>query len=209
MYSYFLSMTYSMLLQATYENHCILVSGEGQIRQISRPAGDAPTRNWYTEGIQRRYAPFIRVLGERMGFAALPYLACQTSLLLGMALVVDLTALPVLFALKLGFLGGSQVAVVRSLIPRFLALNLGLGFLQLGSLAGAQLTILDAVGNAVLLVLLAIVYMVFPLMSLLVLAGADIQIAIRRRWRSGRRRSGLLSRSSGGGRGLGGGKAYK
>src|SRR5579864_2296518 len=144
-------------------------------------------------------------------------------LFLGMPLVMNFSALCVLFFLKLRLLLRSQMAVVCGLIPGFLLLNFGLGFFKLRSLRSTQLTILDAVGNAVLLAFFSVVYVVFPPMALLVAAGTDVQMvtgswptvvsrtitvrpipvvgAVIRRGRDGS----LIRRRSGGGCSLGGG----
>ena len=73
---------------------------------------------------------------------------------------VDLAAGFVLFLVELVLLGLGQVTVVGGHIGLFLVLSFCFAILQVGSLSRRELVVLDAVGDAVLLVLLAGVHFV-------------------------------------------------
>src|SRR5271165_1939779 len=76
--------------------------------------------------------------------------------LLGVLLLVDLLAEPVLLPVDLRFLGIGQLAAVGRAIARYFAVECALLVLQLGSLSGRQCSRLDALCDPVLLVLPAL-----------------------------------------------------
>src|SRR5271155_872848 len=78
-----------------------------------------------------------------------------TGLFVFVLVFVDLPAGLVLFLVELVLLGLGQVTVVGGHIGLFLVLGLGFAILQVRGLSRRELIVFDAIGDAVLLVLLA------------------------------------------------------
>jgi len=126
--------------------------------------------------------------------------------LLGMPVVMDLLAYFILRTLEVLLLLRREVSTVCSLVRLFPVLNRVLSVLEVGGLTSAELAVLDPVANAVLLVLLTLVYVVFPTVALLTAARAGVESRGRLAARS---RSGGLGRCRSLVGGLGGGRADK
>jgi len=97
-------------------------------------------------------------------------------MLLRVLVVVDLFAHFVLRALEVLFFLRREVATVLGFVLGFALLDLVFTVFQVRSLTGTQLSVLDSVGNAILLVLLASVDVVLPAMASFMAARADIQL---------------------------------
>src|SRR5262245_41308953 len=77
----------------------------------------------------------------------------------------DAAADAILAVIQLGLLRLGQMAIVFRHVTLFLPLNAGFALLQMGSFLGAQRAVVDPVGNALLLVSLAAVYLIHPRMA--------------------------------------------
>src|SRR5208337_420155 len=89
-----------------------------------------------------------------------------------MLVLVDFGALTVGFLVELLLVLLGEVAVVLGHISLFVVLQTLLALFQVGSLPRRQLVVLDAVGNAVLLVLFALIDLIDPRMAGINLARA-------------------------------------
>jgi hypothetical protein len=121
---------------------------------------------------------------------------------------IDLLAHLVLRALEVLLFLLREVAAMFGLVLRFALLDLVLTIFQMRSLARAQFAVLDSVGDAVLLVLLTIVNVVFPIVPCLLAARSRVLRGRACRGSGGGRLRGL-SRGLCGARGLGGRRARK
>jgi hypothetical protein len=97
---------------------------------------------------------------------------------------MDLPAHFVLRLLEVLPLLGSETSVVFGFVRRFPIFNGSFAVLKMSCLASSHLIVPDAVGNAILLVLLTLVHVVLPTMACLGLAGPRIEGS----WVGGRRR---------------------
>jgi hypothetical protein len=78
----------------------------------------------------------------------------------GMALIMDAAAFAVLFAVQMTLLPLGEVAVVLGHIALLLILDAILSILVMPDLVSIELAVFDAIINAVLLVVLTVIYLV-------------------------------------------------
>jgi hypothetical protein len=85
----------------------------------------------------------------------------QKTYLLVVLVFVDALADPVLALIQVALFGLGQMAVMLRHVIGFLLLHAGLAPFQIGSLLRAQRAVVDAVGDTLLLILFAAVYLIY------------------------------------------------
>ncbi|SPE44193.1 exported hypothetical protein [Candidatus Sulfotelmatobacter sp. SbA7] len=93
---------------------------------------------------------------------------------------VDLAALLVLLAVQLVLLLLGQMPAMGGHVSRFLILDALLVLFQTRGLSGGHIAILDAIGNAVLLVGLTLVDLVHPRVAGIILSRTRTALGVRR-----------------------------
>ena len=134
-----------------------------------RFAMPAPSRRRSSSSAPQKETPLPRAAAFLFDSSTFLTLPDRVVVLLG----VDLRALFVLFPVEIGLFALGQMAVMGRHVLLLLVRDVLLLAFQLGRLFGRQFAALDSVGDAVLLVLLAVIHLVDARMAWVDLAGAS------------------------------------